>query len=98
MKAYNTEFNLGINNQLNKTMQLMHPQNQSFYLDNNINNLVQNENVINNNSNFVSNYYNMYNNIQNIDENNDNDIRQKQTLDDFKQLLRKMDEKLNSNY
>ena len=98
MKAYNTDFNLGINTQLNKTMQLMHPQNQSFYLDNNINNLVQNENVINNNSNFVNNYYSMYNNIQNIDENNDNDIRQKQTLDDFKQLLRKMDEKLNSHY
>ena len=40
----------------------------------------------------------MYNNIQNIDNTNDNEMKQRQTLDDFRQLLMKMDEKLNSNF
>ena len=38
----------------------------------------------------------MNNNFQNIEDMNDNDFKQNQTLNDFKQLLRKMDEKLNS--
>ena len=97
-KAYMPDINFGMNNQLNRTMFNLQPQNQinSFYFDNN-NNFMKNENIINN-SNFGNNYFTMYNNIQNIDDNNDNDMKQKQTLDDFKNLLRKMDEKLNSNF
>jgi hypothetical protein len=97
-KAYMPDINFGMNNQLNRTMFNLQPQNQinSFYFDNN-NNFMKNENIINN-SNFGNNYFTMYNNIQNIDDNNDNDMKQKQTLNDFKNLLRKMDEKLNSNF
>ena len=101
MKAYNPEINLGFNNQLNKTMFLMHPQNQkgdSFLLDYNNNNFIQKDNIINNSINFDNNNFGINNNFQNIEDMNDNDFKQNQTLNDFKQLLRKMDEKLNSPF
>ena len=99
MKAYNPEINFGFNNQLNKTMFLMQPQNQkgdSFLLDYNNNNFIQKDNIINNSINLDNNNFGMNNNFQNIEDMNDNDFKQNQTLNDFKQLLRKMDEKLNS--
>ena len=103
MKAYNPEINFGFNNQLNKTMFQMQPQNQkgdSFILDYNNNNFIQKDNVINKDLNFDNNNFLINNNFQNIEDinDNDNDMKQNQTLNDFKQLLRKMDEKLNSPF
>jgi len=102
MKAYNPDINFGINNQLNNTMFLMQTHNlnaNSFFLDNiNNNNYIQKDNLINNTFNYTSNNFGMYNNIQNIDNSNDNEVKQRKTLDDFRQLLMKMDEKLNSNF
>ena len=102
MKAYNPDINLGINSPMNKTVFLMptyNPNANSFLFDNNNinNNFMQKDNLINNTFNYTSNNFGMYNNIQNIDNSNDNEKKQRQTLDDFRQLLMKMDEKLNSN-
>ena len=79
----------------------MQPQNQkgdSFLLDYNNNNFIQKDNIINNSINLDNNNFGMNNNFQNIEDMNDNDFKQNQTLNDFKQLLRKMDEKLNSPF
>ena len=89
MKAYNPEINFGINSQFNKT---------NLFLENNNN--IKNENLINNYSNFDNNYLGigMNNSLQNFEMDNNNELKQNQTLNDFKQLLRKMDEKLNSPF
>ena len=91
MKVYNPEINFGINNHLNKT---------NLFLENNNNNIISNENIINNYSNFDNNYLGMgmNNSLQNFEGDNENELKQNQTLNDFKQLLRKMDEKLNSPF
>ena len=78
--------------------------------NNNINNLnnIQRQNVLNNTVNFgnnnlqyssniksnINNYLGMFSSFQNFDDDNGNDFAQKHTLEQFKQLLRKMDEKL----
>ena len=80
-------------------MSTYNPNANSFLFDNNNinNNFMEKDNLINNTFNYTSNNFGMYNNIQNIDNSNDNEKKQRQTLDDFRQLLMKMDEKLNSN-
>jgi len=97
MKVYNPEINFGVNNQLNKTMVLMQPPNlkgDSLFFDNN-NIINQKDNI----SNFENNNFGLFNNdFNNIEDINDNEMKQNQTLNDFKQLLRKMDEKLNSPF
>ena len=97
MKINNQDLQLGFNGYMTQTMLLKSPQAHhphSFILENN--NIVQNDinTNITNNLNINNDFYGILNSGQDIDDNNDNDNRQKKTLDEFKGLLRKMDEKL----
>ena len=83
--------------------------NNSFMLDNNNINIQQRQNVLNNTFNIgnntqfgtnlksnynINNYLGMFSSFQNIEDDNDNDNNQRHTLDEFKKLLRKIDQKL----
>ena len=94
MKINSQDMQFGFNGHMTQTMLLKSPQihhPNSFLLENN--NIDINTNLTNN-ININNDFYGILNSGQDIDENNDNDNRQKKTLDEFKGLLRKMDEKL----
>ena len=88
---------IGDNNQLNRTMynlpvnnNILNDNSNSMIIDSNQNNL------LNNNLNFATNK--KINDFQMISKIEDpNDGHQKKTLDEFKDLLRKIDEKLEIN-
>ena len=91
---------LGKDNSLNRTMFNI-PVNNNLLNDNNNNSVVidsnNQRNILNNNTlNFANNK--RINNIQNMPKLEDpNDDRQKKTLEEFKELLQKIDEKLDIN-
>ena len=104
----NNIVNINNDNKLNNTMFNIQPQNNlnsnSFMYDNN--RIQQRQNIFNNTLNIdnnqlnntnllksdINNYFGMLSSFPNIDD--DNDYKNKKTLDEFHQLLRKMDERL----
>ena len=67
--------------------------NNTFNLENN--NLLNNTNILKSNYN-INNYFGVLSNSQNFEDNNDTDYNNIKTLDEFKQLLRKIDERLDA--
>ena len=92
MSLYNN-----VNNNNNNTSTMMNQSQQplqyhQFNMNNTSNNVFANTNYAVNNSVHVMNYNNNLNNTYRIDETKDDE--QKRTLEEFKRLLNKMDEKL----
>ena len=111
INSYDNFNNINNNQILNRTMFNIQPQNvlssNPLLLDNinNITNIHQRQNIFNNsiydnnyllksNSN-INNYLDIFSCPQ-FDENYDNEYNHKRTLNEFKQLLRKIDERLDA--
>lgn len=79
-------------NQSQQQLQYNHNQFNNMNMNNTSNNMFANTNYAVNNSVHVMNYNNNINNTYKVDETKDDE--QKRTLEEFKRLLNKMDEKL----
>ena len=80
-------------------MNINNIQQRQNILNNTVN--IGNNNMLMSNNNLMKSSYNINNYLDiftssHFDENNDNDNSNKKTLDEFKQLLRKIDEKLDA--
>ena len=82
------------NNYINNFNNIQHKHNilnNTCNIDNNINNIQLSNTILKSNYD-INNYLGMFSNFQTYDEDNDNN--HKQTLNEFKKLLRKIDQRL----